>query len=372
MDKQLVIFYAKRHLFGIVGLLLAIGFIVGGILVSSKTSASLDAANKAWEDVKGRRDQIQNSPVKVDMKNVTVINADADSYQQFIDNSGQVLEHDAKIQPMSNVEFGNFLISSVGLLNKKAKVSETKLPATTNQLYGFTFGLLLASTELSQDKIPELQVQLQDVETISEVLFKSRVQSITQIQRNRVTLEDMMAKKDPRYLETRQKYTNSVSVVRPYKVKFQCLSDGVALALSGFASQKTFFAVRNVTIAPPGAGVSSGGGQGAGYGGGSGGEAGGADGEEGGGGSEGAGRLGSGGSPGSSEGGSSYGQGAASTNVIQLMVSNITTTLVRYRLTAPPAQNLLSESLLEVDMDIDVIRRVPVAQGEAEGANPKQ
>ena len=50
MDKQLVIFYAKRHLFGIVGLLLAIGFIVGGILVSKGTFASLDAANKAWED----------------------------------------------------------------------------------------------------------------------------------------------------------------------------------------------------------------------------------------------------------------------------------------------------------------------------------
>ena len=372
MDKQLIIFYAKRHLFGIVGLLLAIGFIVGGILVSGKTSASLDAANKAWEDVKGRRDKIQNSPVKVDMKNVIVINADADSYQQFIDNSGQVLEHAAKIQPMSNIEFGNFLVRTIALLNKKAKASYVDLPKSTNGIYGFTFGLLMGRAELAEDKIPELQVQLQDVDTISEVLFQSRVQSITQIQRNRVTLEDMLAKSDPRYLETRQKYTNSVSVVRPYKVKFQCLSDGVALALSGFASQKTFFAIRNVTIAPPGAGVSSGGGQGAGYGGGSGGEAGGADGEEGGGGSEGAGGLGSGGSPGSSEGGSSYGQGATSTNVIQLLVSNITATLVRYRLTAPPAQNLLSESLLEVDMDIDVIRRVPVAQGEAEGVDPKQ
>ena len=365
MDKQLVIFYAKRHLFGIVGLLLAIGFIVGGAYVSSKTSAGLEAANQAWEDVKGRRDKIQNSPVKVDMKNVVVINADADSYQQFINNSGQVLEHDAKIQPMSNVEFGNFLVRTIALLNKKAKASYVDLPKSTNGIYGFTFGLLMGRAELAEDKIPELQVQLQDVDIISEVLYQSRVQSITQIQRNRVTLEDMLAKSDPRYLETRQKYTNSVSVVRPYKVKFQCLSDGVALALSGFASQKTFFAIRNVTIAPPGAGVSSEGGQGSGYGGGSSSEAGEDDD------AVGSDAAGIGGSGSSTEGGFS-GQGATSTNVIQLMVSNITAALVRYRLTAPPAQNLLSESLLEVDMDIDVIRSIPVAQGEAEGADPKQ
>jgi len=61
-----------------------------------------------------------------------------------------------------------------------------------------------------------------------------------------------------------------------------------------------------------------------------------------------------------------------STNAVQLLVSNITRALVRYRLTAPPARNILSESLLEVNMDIDVIRRVPVPQGGPEGTAPKQ
>ena len=59
-------------------------------------------------------------------------------------------------------------------------------------------------------------------------------------------------------------------------------------------------------------------------------------------------------------------------DTVQLLVSNITRALVNYRLTAPPAKNVLSESLLEVNMDIDVIRRVPVAQGEPEATAPKQ
>jgi hypothetical protein len=59
-------------------------------------------------------------------------------------------------------------------------------------------------------------------------------------------------------------------------------------------------------------------------------------------------------------------------DTVQLLVSNITRTLVGYRLTAPPAKNILSESLLEVNMDIDVIRRVPVSQGEPGAAAPKQ
>ena len=60
------------------------------------------------------------------------------------------------------------------------------------------------------------------------------------------------------------------------------------------------------------------------------------------------------------------------TNVMQILVSNITSVLVRYRLTAPPARNVLSESLLEVNMDIDVIRRVPIPQGRPGEAAPKQ
>jgi hypothetical protein len=60
------------------------------------------------------------------------------------------------------------------------------------------------------------------------------------------------------------------------------------------------------------------------------------------------------------------------TNAIQLLVSNVTRALVRYRLTAPPARNILSESLLEVNMDIDVIRRVPVPQEGSGEAAPKE
>ena len=59
-------------------------------------------------------------------------------------------------------------------------------------------------------------------------------------------------------------------------------------------------------------------------------------------------------------------------DTVQLLVSNITRVLVSRRLTSPPARNVLSESLLEVNMDIDVIRRVPVAQGEPGAAAPKQ
>ena len=59
-------------------------------------------------------------------------------------------------------------------------------------------------------------------------------------------------------------------------------------------------------------------------------------------------------------------------DTLQLLVSNITRTLVNYRLTAPPARNVLSESLLEVNMDIDVIRRVPVPQGGTGEAVSKQ
>ena len=73
MDKQLVIFYLKRHLLGIVGLLLAAGFVGGGFVLDGKMTASVEAADAEYKSAVDNRDKIQNSSLKVDSKNVAVL-----------------------------------------------------------------------------------------------------------------------------------------------------------------------------------------------------------------------------------------------------------------------------------------------------------
>ena len=125
-------------------------------------------------------------------------------------------------------------------MNNLVKIPD--LRSRSDLSFSFTFGPLMTQSEIAEDKIGELQRQLADIKQLTETLIDSRVQAISMLQRNRVTSEDFRAQADPNYLDVRRIYTNQVAVIRPYKVKFHCLS-GVARVLSGLAKADTFFVV---------------------------------------------------------------------------------------------------------------------------------
>lgn len=360
MDSKLVIFYGKRHILGLIGLLMALGFVGGGVILKGKASSGNEQASALLEGAIANRDKIKNSQVKPDVNNVKILGDLADEYVSFVTNAGVVLEKQPPAYMDSN-DFLNYMIQTISILNNKATNNLVKIPndlrSRSDLSFSFTFGPLMTQSEIAEDKIGELQRQLADIKEITEILVDSRVQAISMLQRNRVTSEDFRAQADPNYLDTRRVYTNQVSVIRPYKVKFHCLSGGVARVLSGLAKADTFFVVRTVEITPAVSRDLLGGG---GYGG----EGDGEMGMEGGQGFESGSGLGSGLGSGGMEG---MGMGGASS------VSSITLPqpyidyLVRMGLTAPAATNVVNETLLEVVLDLDSVRREPVANVNGDG-----
>lgn len=364
MDQQLVIYYLKRHLLGIVGLLLAGGFVAGGFVLNGKFATSMETAKAEYEGAVANRDKIQNSSVKVDSKNVAVLRDVAKEYTDFVTSAGQVFG--SKIPaPMNSNDYLNYMVQTIALLNEQATNNLVRVPndllTRADLNFSFTFAPLMTQAEISEDKIPELQVQMEDIKNICQILFDSRIQSIEQIQRNRVTTEDRKALANPNYLDTRQAYTNSISVVRPYRVKFRCLSNGIAKTLSGFAKQDTFYVVRTLEVTPAGASTATGGDSGMDSGMGS---------EMG---SEMGSGLGSGSGIGMTPGvvpgmGSNPGGATQTTNIVQSPA--YVQYLVRMGLTAPPATNVVKETLLEVVMDLDSVRRIVDPEDEAAAVPP--
>ena len=233
MDTQQIVFYLKRHLLGIVGLLLSIGFIVGGIMFKGKFADKVTGAEEAYSNAKKKRDEIQGSAneTKVDGANVAVLGDVADEYRKFIADAGQVLKKES-FPAMKSNDFLNLMTQTIVLLNQEATNNLVKvrndLLTRSDINFSFTFAPLMEQAEIAEDKIPELQVQMEDIKTISQVLFESQVRSLELLQRNRVTTEDFAALQNPNYLDIRDKYTNSISVVRPYRIKFRSLSGGIA------------------------------------------------------------------------------------------------------------------------------------------------
>ena len=369
MDTQQIVFYLKRHLLGIVGLLLSIGFIVGGIMFKGKFADKVTGAEEAYSNAKKKRDEIQGSAneTKVDGANVAVLGDVADEYRKFIANAGQVLKKES-FPVMKSNDFLNLMTQTIVLLNQEATNNLVKvrndLLTRSDINFSFTFAPLMEQAEIAEDKIPELQVQMEDIKTISQVLFESQVRSLELLQRNRVTTEDFAALQNPNYLDIRDKYTNSISVVRPYRIKFRSLSGGIAKVLSGFAKQETFYTIRTMEVTPVNAAAD------------------GASDEldmgmgsmEGGDPSEMGFSSGEGGVSGYPEGagaGMTSGTGSGSTTNI-VHHPYYVGQLVRSGLTSPPATNVIGEVMLEVVIDLDSIRSIiepPNAEPDGSGQN---
>jgi len=409
MDKELVIFYMKRHALVIGGLLLALGFVGYGVKFSGEAKARIGEADTAFTEAKGRRDNIFNPPVyKVDDENITRFQDETSKLGNLITSAEVIIANEQELVPFTDsIKFTAHMGNVIKQLNMKAKERGVKLPKDPDNTsdvkfsYYFTFFEVITKKHgVPESKMDELHVQLEDVETIVSILLNSRIQSIEMFQRNRVTKEDLAARSAKDYVDDRKKYQNSVAVIRPYRIRFRCLSGGIANVLSGLAKEKLFHVVRKVEVSQassssaaggmggmgdPGAmggaggfgeggegglegGLEGGpgGGPGGGRGGGIGGPGGGLEGGPGGG-------FGAAGGPGGEGmGGPGGAQASAGSTSIPLTAAEHQLLEVAIGLATPKAKNVMREKLLEVTIDLDVIRKIPTepTRDGANNANP--
>ncbi|MBT5846489.1 MAG: hypothetical protein HOH86_07815 [Verrucomicrobiales bacterium] len=367
MQKELVIFYLKRHALILVGLLLGVGFVGYGYKFMTAAEAGKTEQGGAFESVKARREKISNpgNGIKIDQENIAKIQAEVDELDRLIVESGTVISSGVEHEVMAGNDFTTHIVSVVKQLNEAAVEQRVGLPGDPRSKsdvqfpYYFTFFEVITKEHgVSEDKVAELQVQLEDVEAIINILLRSRVQSIELMQRNPVTKEDVAATRPNDYLKERQKYTNSVAVVRPYRIKFRCLSGGIAKSLSGFAREDLFYVVRKFEVRQAGANSAASGGmggEGGAPGGGFGGAPGGGEGGEGGFGA------------GAELGGGGGAQAAAGIGSVPLAPLEHEILENHAGLATPKAKNIMREQLLEVTVDLDVIRsfRPESPEGEA-------
>jgi hypothetical protein len=401
MNKELLIYYIKRHGLVIIGLVLALGFVGYGDKFKDDAQARAEEAGTAFKTAKENRKNIYTPAdnIRIDELNITRIQDETRKLGNLIDGAESVISSGEELEPFANaIEFKRHLANVIRQLSLKAKERGVKLlrdPANNstwkNLDYFFTFYEVMTKKHgVPENMMEELQIQLKDIETIINIVLESRVQSLELLQRNPVTGLDFSALNSRDYIDIkdRNKYTNTVAecVIRPYRIKFHCLSEGIANVLSGLAEEDLFYVVRKFEITQakssiaggmggPGGGMGGpGGGRGGGFGepgggmGGPGGGRGGGFGEPGGGmGGPGGGRGGGFGEPGGGMGGAPGGEGGglggaqASSGTVSIPLTESENQLLEeaIRLATPKAKSVMREELLEVTIDLDVIRKIP-------------
>ena len=408
MNKELIVYYIKRHGLVIIGLLLAGGFVGYGFKFKGDAQARAEEAAAAFDTATENRKNIYTPAdnIRIDEANVSRYQDETTEMGDLIVGAESVISSGEDLVPFENsIEFKRHLASVIRQLSLKAKERGVELLRDpTNKSvwkdldYFFTFYEVMTKKHgVPENMMGELQIQLKDVEAIINIVLDSRVQSLELLQRNPVTGLDFSAqsKRDYISVQDRNNYTNSVAVIRPYRIKFHCLSEGIANVLSGLAKEDLFYVVRKLEVTQAkasGAGGAGGmGGMGGmGMGGMGMGEAGGMGGPGGGMGGPGGGRVGGGpggggpgggmGVPGGGAGGPGGAQASSGTVSMPLTASEHQLLETAIRLATPKAKSVMREELLEVTIDVDVIRKIRQAPapgeaggggaGGANGANP--
>ena len=90
MNKDIIIFYLKRHVLGIVGLVLGIGFVAGGFVLLAEAKKGLEVSQNSMAKAESDRKTIQDSQIRVDSKNLETLSLVIGDFEKFNKESGKV------------------------------------------------------------------------------------------------------------------------------------------------------------------------------------------------------------------------------------------------------------------------------------------
>ena len=130
MNKELVIFYIKRHALVIVGLLLALGFVGYGFKFKGDAQARTEAAGSEFDTSKQNRENIYTPQdnVKIDQSNIERIQKEAERLNDLIKSAESVVGSGDSLVPFNNgIEFKRHLANVIRQLSLKARESGVEL-----------------------------------------------------------------------------------------------------------------------------------------------------------------------------------------------------------------------------------------------------
>ncbi len=245
--------FIKRHLIGVVLLVLGIGAIVGGVLYmfgqqgqnEEKKNQVLLATGQLTSVMSGGMMMGDGAPpVAPTAENMKVVAGNTQVVQDFINKAKETVKTEP-LPVLTPAAFGIYLPQTLNELKAAAVAARVTYP--TNE-FDFSFHELRGETQFIPYTIPALVEQLHDIKVISAVLIQSQVAAFEKVER--VSVSPKETKGAPMYLTDLRAYTNSVATVVPYRFTIRCLSGALSRALVGLGSAPGFCVVKTIEVAP--------------------------------------------------------------------------------------------------------------------------
>lgn len=233
--------WIKRNLYLVVGGVVALGLLgFAGFYLFTKVrqdqaiTEELNTATARLETL-ARRDPYPNP------ENITAAKEEGVRLQGFLSDVEEHFLPPRIPDELNNMRFRSYLDNTRARLLADAQLAGVEVP--TN--YWFTFSSLSGTVNFKPATLQPLATQLADIQSICQVLFDAKVNSLVWLKRVSVDSSDTSLTGSQDYLSGKA-VTNAYSVVMPYEVAFQGFSSELAAVLDGLARLPHCLIVTNV------------------------------------------------------------------------------------------------------------------------------
>jgi hypothetical protein len=238
----------KRNLTLAVSGLLAVGLLSGALFYVFKWVGKNKSVEEELEQKKFELDKLYSNDPFPSSVNITTARSEVEKLKAAV---GRAKVHFQPIsyQKVTGLQFKNLLVNTIYQLTEKAEKYSIGLP---EKPYFFSFDAQKEQLNLSPASFPAINEQLAEVEAICNILFDSRIHSLTGLKRVPVTPDDRTQTGFNAYREDWKLETNqdTGAVISPYEVSFTGFSSDLANVMQGFVASPHGFIIRALAIVP--------------------------------------------------------------------------------------------------------------------------
>lgn len=240
--------WIKRNLFFAIGGVVALVLMgLAGYYAYSKwalNNQNNDSLNADYEELR-RLNTAPIHPGNGQIDNIKIAQDQQKQLKDFVKKTRAYCQNIAPIPDLpkiSDPDFSTALTRTIDRMQKDA----TNNSVTLSPDYAFSFQAEKNKVGFNAAGLAPLSVQLGEVKTICNVLFQAKVNSLDNLRRERVSVDDNSGPQTD-YVSDKS-VTNELAVLTPYELTFKCFSSELAGVLSGFASSPNGLIVKTINV----------------------------------------------------------------------------------------------------------------------------
>lgn len=257
--------WLKRNLFFAIGMAVALLLLgASGYYIWSQWSRN----SAKFDELNGIYSSLRNIKPGTDkQENIDEARQQATQVREWIAGTKKYFKPIERIPSgqLTDSAFSTALHSNITVLQQEAFAANVILPPA----YNFSFQAQSDKVRFAPGSLDKLAVQLGEVKTITEILYRSHINALEGIQRLRVSEDDTQGQAtdyidDPSLAPQPDgsapppQTTSDLATLTPYQVTFRGFSSEIAQVLSSLGSSSNCFIVKTINVQPANAGIGMG------------------------------------------------------------------------------------------------------------------